>query len=96
MVVVLAAPNPASATAATPVVYNGETNASMVQQVGRYWRRRAYPYAYGGGYPAYGYNYGYRPYGYCRPYAYYGGPYGYYGAPHGYYGRPGISFSFGY
>jgi hypothetical protein len=94
--VVLAAPKPASATAATHAVHYGETDAGMVQQVGhRYWRRHAYPYAYGYGYPSYGYGYGYRPYGYYRPYAYYGGPYGYYGGPYGYYGRPGISFSFG-
>ena len=79
-------------------VYNyGETDAGMVQQVGRrYWRRHGYPYAYGYGYRPYGYYGGYRPYGYYRPYAYYGGPYGYYGGPYGYYGRPGISFSFGF
>jgi hypothetical protein len=90
---ILAAPRPAAATAATMAVHYGETDAGMVQQVGRrYWRRHAYPYAYGYGYPSYGYGYGY---GY-RPYAYYGGPYGYYGGPYGYYGRPGINFSFGF
>jgi hypothetical protein len=91
---VLAAPRPAAATAATTAVHYGQTDAGMVQHVRhRYWRR-SYPYAYGYGYRPYGY--GYRPYGYYRPYAYYGGPYGYYGGPYGYYGRPGISFSFGF
>src|SRR4029078_4152090 len=72
--VVIAAPKPASATAATHAVQYGETDADMVQQVGRrYWRRHVYPYAYGYGYPSYGY---YRPYAYYRPYSYYGGSYG--------------------
>jgi hypothetical protein len=95
--VVLVAPKPVSATVAMHALHYGETDARMVQQVGRrYWRRHGYPYAYGYGYRPYGYYGGYRPYGYYRPYAYYGGPYGYYGGPYGYYGRPGISFSFGF
>jgi hypothetical protein len=95
--VVLAAPKPVSATVVMHALHYGETDARMVQQVGRrYWRRHGYPYAYGYGYRPYGYYGGYRPYGYYRPYAYYGGPYGYYGGPYGYYGRPGISFSFGF
>jgi hypothetical protein len=92
---VFAAPKPASAvTAATPAIHYGETNAGIVQEVGRrYWRGRRYvrPYAYGYGYRPYGY-YGYygRPYGYYRPYAYYGG----YGYP--YWRRPGFSFGFSF
>ena len=63
--VVLVAPKPASATAATPAVHYGETDAGMVQQVGRrYWRRHGYPYAYGYGYRPYGYYGGYYPYAY--------------------------------
>jgi hypothetical protein len=88
--VFFAVPKPASATnAAAPAVHYGETNAGMVQEVGRrYWRggrRYVAPYAYG--YRPY-----YRPYGYYRPYAYGG----YYGRPYGYYGRPGISLGFGF
>lgn len=93
--IICAAPKPALATAsAVPAVAYGETDASMVQEVGRrYWRGRRYvrPYGYGYGYRPYGY-YGYygRPYGYYRPYAYYGG----YGYP--YWRRPGISFGFSF
>jgi hypothetical protein len=83
---------PASAaTAATPAIHYGETNAGVLQPVGRrygrrHWRRGYYrPYSY------------YAPYAY-RPYAYYGSPYGYYGRPYGYYGwgRPGVSLWFGF
>ena len=93
--IICAVPNPASATpAAAPAIHYGETDASMIEEVGRrYWRGRRYvrPYAYGYGYRPY-----YRPYGYYRPYAYYGGPYGYYGRPYGYWGRPGISLGFSF
>jgi hypothetical protein len=103
--VMFAVPKPAAATtAAAPAVHYGETDAGMVQEVGRrYWRGRRYvrPYAYGYGYRPYYRPYGYygyygRPYGYYRPYAYYGGPYAYYGG-YGYpYWRPGISFGFSF
>ena len=94
---VLAAPNPATATVGSAAAHRVERDAGMVQQV-RYWRRvhpygYGYGHGYGYGYPSYGY---YRPYVYYRPYAYYGGPYGYYGGPYAYYGRPGVSFSFGF
>jgi hypothetical protein len=101
-----AAPRPASAlTAVTPLHY-GETDAGIVQPVGRYYRGRGYRnYGYGRGYRNYGYrNYGYRRYGYggygyrrygyggygYRPYGYYGG----YGYP--YWRRPGINLWFGF
>ena len=67
---VFMAPKPASAaTVAAPAIHYGETNAGMVQEVGRrYGSRPYYPYGYyyGNGYgyrPYYGYGYGYRPYG---------------------------------
>jgi hypothetical protein len=95
-ITVMGASTPASAvTAATPAaVHYGDADASLVQEVGRRWRKgwRGHygyyrPYRHYGYYrPYYGY---YRPY-YYRPYAYYGG----YGWP--YYRRPGISLWFGF
>jgi hypothetical protein len=87
----LAAPRPASATAALPAQYGH--HAGQVQEIGyrRRWARR-----WGG--PAYSYGYGYRPYGYYRPYAYYGRPYGYYGGPYAYggpYGYYGGRYAYG-
>jgi hypothetical protein len=77
----LLASKPASAM---PAVHYGDTNAGMVQDVGRrYWRK---PYAYNYGYRPYRYGYYGRPY--YRPYAYgYGYPY---------WGQPGISFGFAF
>ena len=76
---------------AEPAVHYSDTNAGMVQEVGRrYWRR---PYAYGYGYRPY--SYGYRPYSY----GYYGRPYYRpyaYGYGYPYWGRPGISFGFAF
>jgi hypothetical protein len=93
-------PKPASATsAATPAIHYDETNAGVVEKVGRrYWRGRRYvrPYAYGYGYRPYYQPYGYYGGYYGRPYAYYGAPYGYYGRPYGYWGRPGISLGFAF
>lgn len=91
--IIWAAPKPATAAAA-PAIHYGETDAGMIQEVGRRnYRGRRYvrPYAYGYGYRPYGYygSYG-RPYGYYRPYAYYGG----YGYP--YWRRPGLSFGFSF
>jgi hypothetical protein len=96
--IIYAAPKPASART-VPTVHYGQTDAGMVQEVGRrYYRGRRYvkPYAYR--YRPYGYGYYGRPYGYgyygrpyYRPYAYYGG----YGYPYGW-RRPGISFGFGF
>ena len=89
--IICAAPKPATAGPA-PAIHYGETDAGMIQEVGRrYYRGRRYvrPYAYGYGYRPYGYGYYGRPYGYYRPYAYYGG----YGYP---YWRPGLSFGFGF
>ena len=63
--VFFAVPKPASATnVAVPAVHYGETNAGMVQEVGRRdWRGRRYVAPY-----AYGYRPYYRPYGYSRSY----------------------------
>ena len=98
--IIYAAPKPASATTATaPTLHYGQTDAGMVQEVGRrYYRGRRYVRPYGYRYRPYGYGYYGRPYGYgyygrpygYRPYAYYGG----YGYPYGW--RPGISFGFGF
>ena len=90
---VFAAPKSASATAAAaPAIQYGETDAGLVQEVGRRYYRRRYVRPYYLYRPHYGY--GYRPYGYYRPYYGYGyRPYGYYGYR---YWRPGISFGFSF
>lgn len=99
---VLAAPQPASALpaagslpAATKLAVD-ESNAGLVQEVGKRYYKKRYRY----GYRPYRYrNYGYyrpyyRPYSYYRPYAYqpyYGGGWGY-----PYYRRSGVSLWFGF
>jgi hypothetical protein len=88
---VFSAPKPASATIAAPALHYGEAEASIVQQVRRYWRGHRYGWR-GRGYYPYAYGYGYRPYGYYQPYGYYR-PYGYYG---GYGYRPGVNLWFGF
>lgn len=54
-VAIIAAPKPASALPAASAIAQGQTNASLVQDVRRYYRGRYYrPYRYR--------RYGYRPY----------------------------------
>ena len=84
---IVSAPKPASALTASPAVEHGQTQANLLHEVRKNWKRgrnfrpRAYTYR------PYGYR-GYRGYGYNRPY--YGRNYGYYG-----YRRPGVSLWFG-
>ena len=86
---IFAAPKTAQAGPAAAALAFGETNAGVVEQVGkryrhvRKWRRGPY--------------YAYRPYRYWGgPYAYWGRPYGYYGYPYYYRRGPGVSFWFGF